>query len=156
MTEQTNLCKCGCGKPAKLGRIYASAQCYYKRRRMDKKPTKPCKRCGHTQTRRPSGQFRCKPCTRERSWSRRLGITREEFRQKYPMPDKCSICNEDLPLCFDHCHVSGHFRGWICDPCNRGLALFKDDPKLLRKAAKYLERFNYNPQPTEDIYEVSS
>ena len=41
---------------------------------------------------------------------------------------------------FDHCHVDGHFRGWLCDRCNRTLGQVRDNTVLLRKMIEYLER----------------
>jgi len=40
---------------------------------------------------------------------------------------------------FDHCHDKGHFRGWICDRCNKTLGLVYDDIDLLKKLISYLE-----------------
>lgn len=56
----------------------------------------------------------------------------------------CCICgiseNEcGKRLCMDHCHETGSFRGWICDNCNVGLARFKDNINILKKAISYLE-----------------
>jgi hypothetical protein len=42
-------------------------------------------------------------------------------------------------LSTDHDHSSGLIRGLLSMRVNRGLAYFDDDPKLLRKAADYLE-----------------
>ena len=60
-----------------------------------------------------------------------------------PRPDLCEICNEfNLRIVFDHCHLGGYFRGWICDRCNKVLGTVKDSPKLLRDLADYLEKTN--------------
>lgn len=58
-----------------------------------------------------------------------------------PRPTECDICATSAigPIVFDHCHVRGHFRGWLCDRCNKVLGLMKDDPALLRSLAQYLE-----------------
>jgi hypothetical protein len=52
----------------------------------------------------------------------------------------CPICGatgEELVL--DHSHASGRIRGLLCARCNISLAWFRDDPKMLRGAANYLE-----------------
>lgn len=51
----------------------------------------------------------------------------------------CEICSTETKLYFDHNHVNGLHRGWICGKCNSGLGFFKDSPVLLLSAAKYLQ-----------------
>ncbi len=56
-----------------------------------------------------------------------------------PKPDVCEICGElHIRIVFDHCHRRGHFRGWICDRCNRVLGLVKDSAELLSMLSHYL------------------
>lgn len=57
-----------------------------------------------------------------------------------PRAEKCELCNIDELTVFDHCHLSGNFRGWICDRCNKVLGIVKDSSELLRKMANYLEK----------------
>lgn len=58
----------------------------------------------------------------------------------------CDLCATTEPggrwkvFVIDHCHRTGKRRGLLCDRCNRGLALWNDDPIRLRKAIEYLER----------------
>jgi hypothetical protein len=55
---------------------------------------------------------------------------------------RCEICwaePEKQALARDHDHETGQFRGYLCMHCNTGLGHFKDDPELLRDAARYLE-----------------
>lgn len=52
----------------------------------------------------------------------------------------CELCSAEGALVWDHCHVSGQFRGWLCNACNRGLGAFRDDPERLERAAAYLRR----------------
>ena len=59
-----------------------------------------------------------------------------------PRADECDVCHKVGITVFDHCHTKGHFRGWLCDRCNKVLGLLKDDSQLFRKLAEYLEKNN--------------
>lgn len=74
------------------------------------------------------------------------GLTLEDFdillrNQNY----LCAICGTDKPtgkwkrFAVDHCHKTGEVRGLLCNECNRGMGLLKDNALLLRKAADYLD-----------------
>lgn len=53
----------------------------------------------------------------------------------------CAICGNPLEVpCVDHDHETNQVRGLLCNPCNRGLGLFKDKPETLRSAAAYIEK----------------
>ena len=55
----------------------------------------------------------------------------------------CAICfrNEDKKMLHvDHDHSSGIVRGILCENCNRGIGMFKDDIKLLASAINYLKK----------------
>ena len=65
------------------------------------------------------------------------GITDDEYDALIAQP--CAICGAQHDLVIDHCHVSGKPRGRLCHACNKGLGFFRDNPKLLRKAAHYLD-----------------
>lgn len=56
-----------------------------------------------------------------------------------PRASICELCFEDASTVFDHCHTNGHFRGWICDRCNRVLGCVKDSTALLKSMINYLE-----------------
>jgi hypothetical protein len=59
------------------------------------------------------------------------------------VPDRCDACGNPpgkRRLHFDHCHMNGWFRGWLCSPCNQALGLMKDDANRLRKLIAYLKR----------------
>ena len=56
-------------------------------------------------------------------------------------PTHCECCGsiaDRKPLGRDHDHITTLFRGWLCVNCNLGLGNFKDDPRILRRAADYI------------------
>lgn len=73
----------------------------------------------------------------------RYGITNLEYKQMVDeRQGRCQICDKKpITLTVDHDHDTGKFRGLLCDGCNNGLGKFKDDPRLLMKAIKYLEEY---------------
>lgn len=55
----------------------------------------------------------------------------------------CEICRTDLQdkkICVDHCHTTNIIRGLLCDHCNRGLGLLKDNTQVLYSAIRYLKK----------------
>ena len=56
----------------------------------------------------------------------------------------CGLCARHVETCgtlhLDHCHVTGIFRGWICQNCNWLLGFCKDSPDIIKKAVTYLEK----------------
>lgn len=56
----------------------------------------------------------------------------------------CEICASEERTVFDHSHQKGHFRGWICDRCNKILGLVRDDISYLKALQIYLEQQEYS------------
>src|SRR5271157_3079933 len=63
----------------------------------------------------------------------------------YPIPTRptsktCECCGrvDKRALCLDHDHVTGNFRGWICDKCNRGIGMLGDNALGVCRALRYL------------------
>ena len=54
----------------------------------------------------------------------------------------CEICGTHLGLApkIDHNHKTGEVRGLLCNGCNTGIGMLKDDPQVLRSALRYLEQ----------------
>lgn len=82
---------------------------------------------------------------RIRSLKVKYNLTTEQYNELYLNQDyKCAICGvheqdtQRKKLVVDHCHVTGNVRGLLCNNCNSGLGLFKDDVGLLNKAKRYL------------------
>jgi hypothetical protein len=76
-----------------------------------------------------------------------LGIAHKSRKNKRlkelkKQQNECSICRKHIEgktAHWDHDHVSGQFRAFLCGTCNAGLGFFKDDPSILRRAALYIE-----------------
>lgn len=82
---------------------------------------------------------------------RKYGISLEQYLELLEeQQGGCALCGikenntignrKDWNFSVDHDHTSGKVRGLLCNNCNRGLGLLKDNPELLRKAANYVER----------------
>lgn len=53
----------------------------------------------------------------------------------------CEICGtHQANLVLDHDHGTGLVRGWLCNNCNTGIGMLKDDPYIIRNALAYLSR----------------
>lgn len=73
----------------------------------------------------------------------KIEISFEEYKTLFEKQrNLCAICGEkesrNSLLSLDHCHKTNKVRGLLCSSCNTALGFFKDNPKLLRKAIKYL------------------
>ena len=114
---------------------------------------KTCRVCGQGKnltefhTRKDTGKIRneCKTCHADKQMQRNYGIDLSTYNRMFQeQGGVCKICN--LPqkstrndrLAVDHCHETGKVRGLLCDGCNRGIGLLKDDYRIIERAASYL------------------
>lgn len=68
------------------------------------------------------------------------GITLEEYEQLMKKQDnKCAICGEEKQLVVDHDHKTKKIRGLLCNQCNTGIGLLKDNTNILQKSINYLK-----------------
>jgi hypothetical protein len=76
----------------------------------------------------------------------KYGLTPEDYDALVAAQNGCcAICgigkeHTRYGLVIDHCHTTGKIRGLLCDNCNRGIGLFKDNTISLKSAINYLER----------------
>lgn len=123
------------------------------------KLTADCKDCRskrqrelrHIRIRTPSGKQNEREKCRRESLGHKFRMTVAEYEQLHDaIGGLCEICGNPETtrgnggttkcLAVDHCHVGGHIRGLLCGKCNKGIGMFKDDPKLMEKAAAYVRR----------------
>jgi len=91
----------------------------------------------------------CKACDSTRGHKRNLkhryNLTPQSFISLVEAHDfKCAICEDQLDLenkqfAGDPNHNTGEVRGMLCQACNKGIGLLKDNPSVLKRAATYLE-----------------
>lgn len=120
-----------------------------------------CKDCKTaTEDTRADQKYLCRSCARLRQKKSRAGRKEQHalwskinrLKKEYGLSltahdamlsqqnGRCKICYEASPLVVDHCHKTGKVRGLLCEPCNRGLGHFKDEPRRLIAAKMYLEQ----------------
>jgi hypothetical protein len=82
---------------------------------------------------------------KEFSLLRKYNISLEQYKKMLKdQHNKCLLCqtkDEDTTskfLVVDHCHKTGKVRGLLCNPCNTGIGLFKENIEVLEKTIKYL------------------
>jgi hypothetical protein len=72
---------------------------------------------------------------------RRYGITAEQADVMLAQQGGlCAVCRRAPAEHVDHDHATGQARQLLCFNCNGGLGQFRDDPRVLREAARYVER----------------
>lgn len=74
----------------------------------------------------------------------RYNITMEQYDQMLQEQNGgCKIC-KNVPvkrkLAIDHDHKTNKVRGLLCNNCNTGIGMFKDNTELLSSAINYLTR----------------
>jgi len=65
-------------------------------------------------------------------------LSDEKLKHIISSTRECTICVDEAALVVDHDHKTNEVRGMICNRCNKGLGLFRDNPDLLEFARIYL------------------
>jgi Recombination endonuclease VII len=90
---------------------------------------------------------------------RRYGFTPEAYDSKLKAQNNlCTMCGEPFDLSskgtrpsLDHNHADGKLRDFIHSNCNVAIGLLKDDPKLCRLAAEYLEHHSLEEEVWKNL-----
>lgn len=109
--------------------------------------TATCEACGPVRVRSAGrGGWRCAPAqqarkdpNRHKKIKRSYGLTADEAKQ-FCAGKVCAICGSAERLCVDHDHASGRIRDVLCNGCNSGLGMFREDPSRLRAAIEYVAK----------------
>lgn len=116
----------------------------------------PCEACGGEvtgRTRRAKYCLGCAPLAAKGNWraknpaysrayhrKARYGVTTQQFEDMMVAQEcSCAICRVTLDRpCIDHDHDTGAVRGLLCQNCNAGIGLLKEDPAIFTAAMRYL------------------
>lgn len=86
--------------------------------------------------------------SKESNFKRRLkkyGITEKQYYELFEKQNKCcAICkssNSSKDYAIHHCHNTGIVRGILCDNCNTGIGLLKEDIEIINSAVMYLKKY---------------
>jgi hypothetical protein len=86
---------------------------------------------------------RCRACDRAANsasyFYRRYKLSKSQVADMKAAQDGCCAICGDPAQHLDHDHASGATRQMLCQRCNHGLGLFRDDPDLLHAAALYVD-----------------
>jgi Recombination endonuclease VII len=85
---------------------------------------------------------------------KRHGMSLREYELRLALQGgACAICRKTpkVPLCIDHCHVTGKVRGLLCRKCNSALGFYDDDPEVAQAGADYLRAFYDSLEPRGDV-----
>lgn len=92
--------------------------------------------------------YRARNPEKVKAWSKKFrvrrlyGLTLEQYDELKARG--CALCGAPDSLHIDHDHETGIVRGVLCQNCNRGLGMFRDDPDLLVRAADYLKEAHHH------------
>ena len=102
--------------------------------------------------RRKQGGEKLKMREKDLRYKNRYGISYKEARSIWENQDrKCAICgieiiyrndNKRSSACLDHNHKTGKVRELLCNNCNNILCRSKENPFILIKCTKYLNKNN--------------
>jgi hypothetical protein len=83
---------------------------------------------------------------RKSSLKWKYGMSVEQYAAKLASQGGvCIIClkPKEKPLCVDHNHKTRKLRSLLCDKCNRGLGYFDEDSAAMRRAADYVDYWQW-------------
>ena len=87
---------------------------------------------------------------RERCWKHHVKVQYDMSPGDYDrmvllQGGECALCHRRPKRLFvDHDHITGKVRALLCPSCNSGLGHFGDDPRMLREAARFVEKHREN------------
>jgi len=119
-----------------------------------------CKLCDNVKSNEYRVKFKDKIRAQRKSFreknKKRLSVTKNRAGIKLSVEEFDELLNERGNCCeicglhhtkmnrriaIDHDHKTGKMRGFLCDTCNRGLGLLKDNEQIVEKTLNYLRKY---------------
>lgn len=76
----------------------------------------------------------------------KYGLTAADYNSMVEAQQhKCAICKCEAPLQVDHCHKSGKVRELLCNNCNGGIGIFRENIEAMQRAIEYIKK--HSPWP---------
>lgn len=109
-----------------------------------------CRDCSRRRGRERGAKWRERRKERGLDWKHdNYGVTIPEYKAMLAAQDGCcAICKKSQDgkaLAIDHDHFTGTIRELLCDLCNRGLGMFRDNQAALVEAVEYLQKHAESP-----------
>jgi hypothetical protein len=104
--------------------------------------TSKCKSCEsiyNAREKTPEQKLATKERLKKKNIEKNYGISIEEYRRCMETSSCCEICGVKGKLVYDHCHVTGDFRGVLCHNCNLAIGKLGDNLEGISKAYYYLK-----------------
>jgi len=112
-----------------------------------------CRECASNMRKTYRASENGRKITKNDNLKRKFGITIDDYNALFERQGGvCAICGEEekvmangelRALSVDHNHETGEVRGLLCNGCNRGIGLFRDNITTLKNAARYLDRDSF-------------
>lgn len=134
---QTKTCV-GCSQIKNVDEFYSNSRGGYRNKCI------PC----HIETSNLAKASKTSPQKREEWLKQIYGISNLDYNKMILNQNGlCAICSVsqldlDTVLVVDHHHESGEIRELLCNSCNSGLGVYKENSDLFSKASQYLLKHN--------------
>lgn len=79
------------------------------------------------------------------NWKGGISFRKRILLAPTPKPEQCEVCgafggDSKKGICYDHDHLTGKFRGWLCIRCNLALGMVKDNTETLLALIDYIRK----------------
>lgn len=102
--------------------------------------TADCANCGRVGVRliKHRGVVRCREAIKAEQRKYKIKNIYNGMSNGVERPKNCEVCGSTKRISYDHDHLTGKHRGWLCGNCNAALGMVKDNKQTLQGLIEYL------------------